>query len=313
MKEYQNGETPNPDIYCNKYIKFNAFYRYAKESLSADAIATGHYARTSFGPFLENFCSNQSKNSNKMFNYNLVTLDLNIPDVKLLQAADKRKDQTFFLSQISQNSLRETMFPLGSMMKPEIKRLAADIGLTRIVKKRESMGICFIGKRKFSDFMSEYVDVKAGEMVDIDSGAVIAHHKGIHHYTIGQGVNVAGMKHKMFAVRKLPDRRTVLVAAGTKHPALQFDLIYTHQPHWIDRSPFDRSNKIVLTVDFRFQHGHKLEICDIVQTQSGLLVKLSKPVRAICAGQFAVFYEGNECLGSAKILATGPSEHILNS
>lgn len=232
-------------------------------------------------------------------------------DVKLLRATDNRKDQTFFLSQIPQDALRKTMFPLGPMLKSNVKKIASDIGLNRIVKKRESVGICFIGKRKFSDFMSEYIDAKAGDFIDIDSGAVIGRHRGIHHYTIGQGVLLGGQKHKMFAIRKLSDRKTILVGAGTKHPALQFDMFYTRQPHWIDQSPFSLSIEIVSRVKFRFQHGHKLENCDLVETSSGLFVRLEKPVRAICAGQFAVFYKNDECLGSAKIAATGPSMHIL--
>lgn len=224
-------------------------------------------------------------------------------DVKLLQAVDPRKDQTFFLSQIPQSALQRTMFPVGSMLKSQVKQLAHEIGLESIAQKRESTGICFIGKRKFSDFLSEYVDPKPGNFVDIDSGAIVGQHNGIHNYTIGQGVSVSGQQEKLFAVRKMPDNTTILVAAGTHHPSMYFDLFYTNRPHWIDQTPFDGIE--VAKVEFRFQHGHKLESCRLVKTENGLLV-MPKPVRAICAGQYAVFYSKNECLGSAKIEATGP-------
>lgn len=229
--------------------------------------------------------------------------------MKLLRAVDPRKDQTFFLSQVPQHALRYTMFPLGAMLKKDVKRLADDIGLKSIVKKRESMGICFIGKRKFGEFMSEYVISQPGAFVNIDNGIVVGKHNGIHKYTIGQGVLISGQKEKLFAVRKLADQQTILVAAGTKHPSMLFDLFYTKHPHWIDKSPFESENRTVVTVEFRFQHGHRLEKCMMFKCQNGLFIKLEKPIRAICAGQFAVFYRGNECLGSAQILASGPSLH----
>ncbi|XP_055308376.1 mitochondrial tRNA-specific 2-thiouridylase 1-like [Sitodiplosis mosellana] len=288
LREYQNGQTPNPDVYCNKYIKFGAFYRHIKENLVADAIATGHYARTSFGQFLEDIQPNQN--------------------VKLLRAVDPRKDQTFFLSQIPQDALRHTMFPVGSMLKSDVKRLAHQIGLESIAQKRESTGICFIGKRKFSDFISDYVDPQPGDFVNIETGEIVAKHRGIHNYTVGQKILLGGQKETLFSVRKMCDNRTILVAPGTNHPRLFSDLFYTEKPHWIDRSPFD-GNAGVAKAEFRFQHGHRLVTCEFIETNErggGLLVKLNSPVRAICAGQFAVFYDDNECLGSAKIRATGP-------
>lgn len=232
-------------------------------------------------------------------------------DAKLLQANDGRKDQTFFLSQIPQDALRYTMFPIGQMMKSEVKHMAKSIGLTPIAQKRESTGICFIGKRKFSDFMSEYVDAKPGDFVDIDTGEVLGQHQGIHRYTIGQGALISGQKRKYYVVRKMSDRKTILIASGVNHPALWFDTFFTKQPHWIDESPFMRS-RTVAQVMFRFQHGHKLQLCHIVETNSGLLVKLPNRVKAICAGQFAVFYTGDECLGSAQISAVGPYERMAN-
>lgn len=196
------------------------------------------------------------------------------------------------------------MFPIGSMMKSEVKNLANKIGLESIAEKRESTGICFIGKRKFSDFMSEYVSPMPGNFVDINTGQIVGRHQGIHNYTTGQGVNIGGQSEKLFAIRKMSDQKTILVGAGTNHPSMLFDLFYTNEPHWIDEPPFN--GKTVASAEFRFQHGHKLEKCALVKTNNGLLVKLDNKVRSICAGQFAIFYKDDECLGSAQISATGP-------
>lgn len=230
--------------------------------------------------------------------------------MKLLQAADARKDQTFFLSQIPQDALRHTMFPIGQMVKSDVKQLANRIGLASIAQKRESTGICFIGKRKFSDFMSEYVDPMPGDFIDIDTGKTIGHHHGIHQYTIGQGALISGQKQKYYVVRKMPDHKTIVVASGINHASMWFDMFFTKQPHWIDESPFGTG--VVAQVFFRFQHGHKLQLCDIVKTNGGLLVKLANKVKAICAGQFAVFYKDNECVGSAQISSVGPYDRMLN-
>lgn len=197
------------------------------------------------------------------------------------------------------------MFPVGSMLKSQVKQLANDIGLQPIAEKRESTGICFIGKRKFSYFLSEYVIPKAGDFVDVDTGAVVGHHNGIHNYTIGQNVKISGVENKLFAIRKMPDNKTILVAAGTHHRSMYFDMFYTNHPHWIYEQPFNGVE--IVKAEFRFQHGHKLKQCNLVRTENGLLVMLPDPVRAICAGQYAVFYRQNECLGSAKIEGTGPS------
>lgn len=137
IEKYQNGYTPNPDILCNKYIKFDKFFNLAKTKFNADAVATGHYVRTSFGPYLEDFKPNV--------------------DVRLYSGIDAVKDQTFFLSQVPQTSLRYFMFPVGIYFKRKIKQIAEEAGLRKIVKKKESMGICFIGRRNFKHFISEVI------------------------------------------------------------------------------------------------------------------------------------------------------------
>jgi tRNA-5-taurinomethyluridine 2-sulfurtransferase len=153
IREYQEGFTPNPDILCNRIIKFDLFYKHAVENLGCDALATGHYAKTSFGSFLENFKKND--------------------DVALLEAADTFKDQTFFLSQVPQEALRRCMFPIGSMEKLQVRKIAEKIGMHSIARKNESTGLCFVGKRSFQSFITDFIEDKPGHFVDIDTGEVI--------------------------------------------------------------------------------------------------------------------------------------------
>lgn len=204
------------------------------------------------------------------------------------------------------------MFPIGSMEKCDVKRIANKIGLASIVRKRESMGICFIGKRDFGEFLDEYIISRPGKFINIDTGSIMGQHKGITHYTIGQNASLCSHPVKCFVVRKLLNQNDLLIAPGTNHPSMMFDLFYTKVPHWISKSPFEMDNTIVSTVQFRFQHGHKRRICDLVETKEGLLVKLMEPIRSICSGQFAVFYRDNVCLGSGQISATGPSMQQLS-
>lgn len=137
LRDYETGFTPNPDVLCNKQIKFKHFFEYATNDLGADAIATGHYARTNFGPYLEHYDPKKG--------------------ARLYCGSDSIKDQSFFLCQIPQKALQKTMFPLGHLMKSEVKKIAADNGFKKIAAKKESMGICFIGNRKFQDFIREVV------------------------------------------------------------------------------------------------------------------------------------------------------------
>lgn len=198
------------------------------------------------------------------------------------------------------------MFPLGDLLKCDVKQLAANSGLTPIVKKRESVGICFVGKRNLHQFMSEYVDSKPGEFVDCDTGKIWGQHDGIHYWTVGQRSRMVGSKDKLYILRKLPDGRTILLCGGTQHPGLYTNILYTEKPHWIDENPL-ASSKFV-RCKFRFQHMDELIDCSIcISATQGLFVKLDIPLRALTAGQYAVFYMGDECLGSARITKPGPS------
>lgn len=196
------------------------------------------------------------------------------------------------------------MFPVGNLLKGEVKRIAAEIGLSEIARKKESMGICFVGKRNFKEFMSEYISPKPGELVDFDTGKVIGSHDGIHMFTLGQKILMGGSRQKLYILRKMPDMKTILVAGGHDNEAFYSDLIFADVPHWIGRSPFGAAS--VVELKFCFQHTDPLEDCRVVRIKGGLLVFLRKPLRAITPGQFAVFYSGDECLGGAKITSTCP-------
>lgn len=288
IKDYQEGLTPNPDILCNRQIKFNLFFKHAIDNLKFDAIATGHYAQTSFGSFLEHY--EDSK------------------EVRLMQSRDTFKDQTFFLSQVPQSSLRRCMFPIGSMNKYEVKEIADKINLHKIARKKESIGICFIGDRTFQTFISDYINEKPGNFVDIDSGKVVGTHRGIHNWTLGQRCNISGVSKAFFVYRKDPETSTVYVASGTDHKFLWTDIFYTKEPFWLGKSPMESQN--ILSCQFRFQHTHPLSDCILYKSNvSGdkLMIRLDEPQRSITPGQYAVFYKDNECLGSSRIYDSGPS------
>ncbi|KAL7647790.1 UNVERIFIED_CONTAM: hypothetical protein RMT77_001404 [Armadillidium vulgare] len=294
-EEYQNGRTPNPDIYCNKYIKFNSFLKYAQEKFGSDIISTGHYARSSFGDFLER-CDDKS-------------------GAKLLQSFDSRKDQTYFLSQISQSSLQRTMFPLGHISKDMTRKIAAENGLQRISNKKDSTGICFIGKRKFSSFIQEYIDDNPGNFVDLETNEVIGKHRGFHHWTLGQRIRIGGLSSKYYTVSKDIKRNIIYVAKGTDHPSLFSTSILVSPFHWIHRPPELLLQERELECQFRFQHGYPLVNCTVSSDCSGFeaaekgsfVVKFPQPMRALTPGQFAAIYYGEECLGSSVIKETGQS------
>ncbi|XP_046502576.1 mitochondrial tRNA-specific 2-thiouridylase 1 isoform X2 [Equus quagga] len=172
LNEYEKGRTPNPDIVCNKHIKFSCFFRYALDNLGADAVATGHYARTSLEDD-EVFQQKHVKRPEGLFRNRFEVRNA----VKLLQAADSFKDQTFFLSQVSQDALRRTLFPLGGLTKDFVKKIAAENRLHHVLQKKESMGICFVGKRNFENFILQYLQPRPGKFISIEDNKVLGTHK----------------------------------------------------------------------------------------------------------------------------------------
>lgn len=206
------------------------------------------------------------------------------------------------------------MFPLGNYLKKDVKKIAQEAGLDMIVRKKESMGMCFIGKREYQNFISEYIDDKPGKFIDLDTGIVVGEHKGIHYWTIGQRCKIAGWNPPYFVFRKDIESNNILVVSGTNHPALYTDFVVTEAPHWIAAEPSDFSqNWNILDCDFRFQHRNSLIPCRVCKTvDNKLVIQLSQPFRAITSGQYAVLYSGEECLGSAPISHPGPSYYSLN-
>lgn len=325
ITEYQNGFTPNPDIQCNRHLKFGHFHTYCMQVLGCDAVATGHYARTSYGEDLE-YRPLDDQYGSEFYGHRRV---------KLMKAIDRIKDQTFFLSQVKQEPLRNSMFPIGNFTKDVVKKIAHSSGFEKISQKRESMGICFIGKRKsgFAGFIQDYIPPNPGALVDIDSGKVVGEHQGVHLFTLGQRViGFGGQNMKMYVADKDVNNKTVLVCFGRDHPALYSETFFTGPPHWIDSAPqelTDRQSDRSLECEYRSQNTHPLCGCVITHSMTSsnsevgasnfefldkatLTVSLVEPQRATTPGQFAVFYQGDECLGSARINRIGPTLYAMN-
>ncbi|EFX69171.1 hypothetical protein DAPPUDRAFT_202999 [Daphnia pulex] len=281
LQDYQAGLTPNPDILCNYHIKFDLFFDYAKEKLDADFVATGHYARSSLG---------------------INSVETETENTKLLTSRDDFKDQTFFLSHIKQSSLKKTLFPIGGLLKSEVRKLASDNGLEHVSNRQNSTGICFIGRRNFQEFISEYVPNNPGPFIDVDTDEEVGQHLGIHMWTLGQRCRIGGCLKPYFVASKQPETRTIFVASGTNHPALFSKAFLSSTPHWIHSTPRELQENKTFDCFFRFQHTKPLTAAQIAVHQSGLIVTLDRPTRALTPGQYAVFYSGQECLGCARIV-----------
>ncbi|EFO25727.1 tRNA methyl transferase [Loa loa] len=285
LDNYRKGRTVVSDVLCNKTIKFDRFHKYAFDELQADAVATGHFARTSFGDFLE-----------KRLETGLI---------RLLAAVDPIKDQTFFLSTLTQSQLRRSMFPIGSLTKQQVRQIAVDVGMAEIAEKPESMGLCFIGKRKhFDTFINQYIEPVIGPAKDIDTGKVVFEHKGIHHYTIGKRITMVPDHCQsavgLFAVGLDGKTQTLWVCQGSHHPALFAREFVVEEPLWISECPLGDTGTI--KTEFRCQRTHPALLCEITRLEKGLLkVKPYNPIRAAAPGQICVFYNDSECLGGGEI------------
>ena len=262
LDELKKGRTPNPDIMCNKYIKFDMFVKEA-EKLGADYIATGHYAR--------------------------------IKDHKLLRGVDCNKDQTYFLSQLSKEQLKNVLFPIGDLEKPEVRKIATEYGLITADKK-DSTGICFIGERNFTNFLKNYLPNTPGKIVDIDTNKVIGNHIGLMYYTIGQrkGLNIGGSKERMFVVGKDLNKNILYISYGNTEYLISDSCI-------IDTVNFNSDKRpISCTAKFRYRqpdNNVELEYLD----NGNILVKYPQGVKSVTPGQACVLYDGEECLGGGII------------
>ena len=266
LDEYQKGRTPNPDILCNKYIKFNKMLNYAFEKLNADFLATGHYAQ-------------------------------NI-DGKLFQAKDSDKDQTYFLAQLSSEQLKNVLFPLGNLTKQEVRDIATKINLN-VAQKKDSTGICFIGERNFQKFLSNYLPAMPGQIIDLETKKVIGKHYGVMYYTIGQrkGLNLGGMKQPYFLAAKNIEEKILYVAPLDKMDQyLSSDCLVAINLN-LNTNHFNYDN---LWAKFRYrQESVKVNVeFDLNKQQA--VVKYQNQL-AITPGQQVVFYDGNQCIGGAEI------------
>jgi len=262
LEELKNGRTPNPDIMCNKYIKFDMFVKEA-EKLGADYIATGHYARMKNG--------------------------------KLLRAIDSNKDQTYFLSQVSKKQLENVLFPIGDLEKPEVRKIAEEYDLIT-AEKKDSTGICFIGERRFKEFLENYLPNQNGDVVDIDTGTVIGSHHGLMYYTIGQrkGLDLGGFSDRLFVVGKNLEKNILYVSLGEKS-----DYLYSNSCI-VEEVNFNcslRPEKCMAKFRYR-QEDIPVKITYLENNE--LFVEYDK-VKAVTPGQACVLYDGDICIGGGFV------------
>ncbi len=272
LEEYRSGRTPNPDIMCNKEIKFKAFLEYAL-GLGAEFIATGHYAR----------------------------IDRSGSELKMLKGVDENKDQTYFLYTLQQDQLAKSLFPVGELEKPKVRELAQRAGFDT-ANKKDSTGICFIGERKFTEFLQRFLPAQPGEIITPD-GDVIGQHQGLMYYTFGQrqGLGIGGLKtsseEPWFVVDKNLETNQLIAAQGHNHPLLLKQQLKASQLHWVaGKAPAD---DFICKAKIRYRQTE--QNCHVLVNGDKCVVCFDEPQRAITPGQSIVFYDDNICLGGGII------------
>ncbi|MFC1137635.1 tRNA 2-thiouridine(34) synthase MnmA [Pasteurella multocida] len=274
LQEYKAGRTPNPDILCNKEIKFKAFLDYAAEDLGADYIATGHYVR-------------RGEKDGRC---------------QLLRGLDNNKDQSYFLYTLSKDQVAQSLFPVGEIEKPIVRAIAEDLGLAT-AKKKDSTGICFIGERKFKDFLARYLPAQPGEIRTVE-GKVVGRHDGLMYHTLGQrkGLGIGGVKgmgeDPFYVVEKDLVNNVLVVAQGHDNSALLSSGLIASQLHWVDRQPIRQPVRCTVKTRYR-QEDIPCEIQPI--NDEAIRVVFDEPQIAVTPGQSAVFYQGEICLGGGVI------------
>ena len=276
IDEYKNGRTPNPDIMCNQEVKFKLFLDAALED-GANMIATGHYAR------VEHIQLQPDQNCN-------------ICVGTLRRAVDDNKDQTYFLYRVTGEALSKTLFPIGEFTKPQVRKMAEERGLTTAVKK-DSQGICFVGQVGIREFLSNYVDLSPGKIIDKKSGKVLGHHDGAIFYTLGQrhGLDVGGGL-PYYVVGKDMDKNEVYVTTDLNDETLWHDTVKLSNMHWINIAP--RSGKYQI----RSRHRAPLVNAELTIDGDEINLKLADPQRAFAPGQSVVVYDDQICLGGGVIV-----------
>ena len=283
LSEYEKGRTPNPDILCNKYIKFDSFFEFAMNK-GFDIVATGHYASTTM-----------------MDGFNYLT-----------RAADTNKDQTYFLCQVNKDAIQKTMFPLGNLIKPEVRKYAADLQLESVATKKDSTGICFIGERDFRKFLTNYLPSKEGNIVDIDTGKVIARHIGVLYYTIGQrkGLNISSVAGPWFVVGKDVKENILFVCHEKNQEWLYSTSCLVKGGNWLVPEDYDVPTKC--TAKFRYrQPDQDVELERIDETT--VMLRYPQKIASVTCGQEAVFYDGNVCMGGGVIEEVYIHDEDLNN
>ena len=272
LQEYRAGRTPNPDILCNREIKFRAFLDYAL-LLGADMIATGHYARRGAA---------DGKGT-------------------LLKGLDGNKDQSYFLHAVAHRELERTLFPVGAIEKPQVRRIAEEHGLVTHDKK-DSTGICFIGERRFKDFLQQYLPAQPGEIHDLE-GSLLGQHQGLMYHTIGQrqGLGIGGLAERSdepwYVVNKDLENNVLLVAQGNQHPALFKSTLYASQIHWVAGT----EPNLPLICGAKTRYRQPDQACTVSVAKQGYRVDFDTSQRAITPGQSVVFYQEELCLGGGVI------------
>ena len=309
--EYKKGRTPNPDVLCNREVKFDVFMKTAL-SLGAEKVSTGHYAQVN---------STFDENGNEIFH--------------LLAGADNNKDQSYFLCQLNQDQLSKSLFPIGNLTKPEVREIAREMGLVTADKK-DSQGLCFIGKVSLPTFLQQQLEPKEGEIVEIfkdfdgfhqetpdfsskleeleflskkihyekSDGKVIGKHQGAHYFTVGQskGLGIGGHAESCFLISRDIDKNIVFVGEGRNFPGLFRSAlkIENSEVHWV-REDLRLQSGESMKVKARIRYRQPLEEATLYQFEEGLYIEFENPQSAIAEGQFAAWYDGEELLGSGVI------------
>ena len=284
IEEYKKNRTPNPDILCNKYVKFAGFQKVAKE-LGGDYFAYGHYAR-------------RKTENNDHF---------------LLRGKDKNRDQSYFLSDLSQEQLAKAIFPVGELTKKEVRKIAEEQNIPT-ANKKDSTGICFIGERNFKEFLKNYIFSKPGN-IETKDGDIIGRHEGLMYYTIGQrkGLEIGGNKNypnaPWFVIGKDIERNVLIAGQGRNNPNLFANRVIVEDVNWIGKTKF--KGELECQAKFRYRQIDNVVIIKWLE-ENKLEVITKHPVRAITPGQAAVFYDGEVCLGGGKIKASFQNKIKLN-
>lgn len=274
LAEYKAGRTPNPDIMCNKEIKFKAFLEYAAEDLGADYIATGHY----------------------------VSRDFVDGQWRMLRGHDQNKDQSYFLYTLSHEHIAKTLFPIGHLDKPVVREIAEAQGLITHDKK-DSTGICFIGERKFTDFLSQYLPAQPGDIYTFE-GEKIGKHQGLMYHTLGQrkGLLIGGSRYHgedpWYVVDKDMANNRLIVGQGANHPRLFSNGLIANQLDWVSRQALTEATR--MTVKTRYRQAD-IDCTVTPHSDGSVQVMFDEPQKAVTPGQSAVFYQGPVCLGGGII------------